>query len=241
MDAGSMYKVSVEANGFTPSVTIRPGTFLRTGGGFGGGFGPGFGGGFGGGTVQGDTFEGYILPPETREYRITVSPDVNDEELDGQLFDYAITVTPMPMARQPLLDEKGKTTPTDPVYQHPNGGGNRAPYKAYTVNLKAGQVYIMTLQMTQQGEYDPYILLEGPGGKVVAENDDDGMSLNSLLVYQPKRSGEYRIIASGLGNRTGGFHLKVVTTVGGAGAGTKAGPGDDDPVPPTPRKKREKE
>jgi hypothetical protein len=211
METNKMYQIKVEANGFTPSVTIRPGTFLRGG--------PG--GQFGG--VQGDTFEGFVLPTETREHRLTVTPDVNDDELDGQLFDYSVTVTPIPMAKQPLLDEKAKTTANDPQYQHPGGGGNRGPHKAYTVNFKAGQIYIISLDMTQQGEFDPYLLVEGPGGKVVAENDDGGTNLNSLIVYQPKRGGEHRLIATGLGNRPGGFHLKVITTAAGLG-GEKGGP-----------------
>ncbi|MBN9519399.1 hypothetical protein J0H58_12895 [bacterium] len=216
MDPGKMYNVKVEANGFTPSVTIRPGSFLRTGG--------NAGGNFSGGNVQGDTFEGHILPTEARDYRITVAPDVNDDEVDGQLFDYSVTVTPIPMAKEPLLDVKAKTTAADPKYQHP-GGGNRGPHKAYTVNFKAGQIYIISLDMTNQGEFDPYLIVEGPGGKIAAENDDGGNGLNSLIVYQPKRGGEHRLIATGLGDRPGGFRLKVVTTAAGAGgAGEKRGP-----------------
>jgi len=222
MDKGNMYKVRVEANGFVPAVTVRPGNFLRTGG-------P-----FTGGTVQGDTFEGYILPTESRDHRITVSPDLNDEDLDPQLLDYSVTVTPVPMAREPLLDVTNKTTPNDPPYQSPNGG-NRGPHKAFPVNLKAGQIYIISLDMTQQGMgYDPYLLVEGPGGKVVAENDDGGNGLNSLIVLQPKKGGEHRLIATGLGNGTGGFNLKVITTVAGAG-----GKGDANPSTETPRKRDE--
>jgi hypothetical protein len=219
METGKMYKIRVEANGFTPHVTIRPGQFLQTGG------------GFSGGAVIGDSFEGFIIPTDTREYRVTVAPDVNDDELDGQLFDYSITVTPIPMAREPMLDVTAKTTPQDPMYRHPNGNGNRGPHKAYTVNFKAGEIYIVSMNMTKQGEFDPYLLIEGPGGKVMAENDDGGESVNSRIVYQPKRGGEHRIIATGLGNGSGGFNLKVITTAAGAAAaaGGKAdGPRDPE-------------
>lgn len=216
MDTGFMYKVKVEANGFTPTVLLRPGTFLRTG--------------TNGqaGTTEGDSFEGYVLPRESRSYRVVVSPTLDDDELDGQLFDYSATVTAIPMAKQPLLDEKGKTTANDPVYQSPNGG-NRGPHKAYDVQFKAGQIYIITLDMATQGQFDPYLIVEGPGGKVVAENDDGGDGLNSLIVFQPKRGGEHRLIATGLGNRTGDFRLKVITTAAGAaGAGTT--PKKADPI-----------
>lgn len=216
MDTGFMYKVKVEANGFTPSVLLRPGSFLRTG--------PNGQSG----NVEGDTFEGYVLPKESRNYRVVVTPNLDDDELDGQLFDYSASVTAIPMAKQPLLDEKGKTTANDPVYQNPNGG-NRGPHKAFDVNFKAGQIYIVTLDMATQGQFDPYLLIEGPGGKVLAENDDGGESLNSLIVFQPKRGGEHRLIATGLGNRTGEFRLKVITTAAGAGAGP-APKGKADPV-----------
>ncbi len=220
MDVGYMYKVKVEANGFTPSVLIRPGAFLRTGT------------DYRGGEVQGDAFEGYVLPKESRSYRVVVTPNLDDDELDGQQFDYSASVTPIPMAKTPLLDEKGKTTANDPVYQNPGGGGNRGPHKAFDVNFKAGQIYIITLDMAQQGQFDPYLLVEGPGGKVVAENDDGGESLNSLIVFQPKRGGEHRLITTGLGNRTGEFRLKVITTAAGAaGAGPTPNPkGKRDPI-----------
>ncbi|MFO0797742.1 MAG: hypothetical protein U0804_09695 [Gemmataceae bacterium] len=217
MKTGFMYKVKVDANGFTPSVLIRPGTFLRTGS------------DFRGGDVQGDSFEGYVLPKESRDYRVVVSPNLDDDELDGQLFDYSATVTAIPMAKEPMLDKKDKTVAGDPVYQNPNGGGNRGPHKAYDVNFKAGQIYIITLDMAQQGQFDPYLIVEGPGGKVVAENDDGGESLNSLIVYQPKRGGEHRLIATGLGNRVGEYRLKVVTTVAGAGGAAPKG-GKADPI-----------
>lgn len=226
MEAGKMYHVKVEANGFTPQVGVVGSQFLRTDEDSNGPFG---------GKVVGDTFEGTILPTETRERRITVLPDVSDDELDGQLFDYSLTVTPIPMAKEPLLNETGKTTANDPKYQNPGGGGNQGgPHKAYTVNFKAGQIYIVSLDMTQQGEFDPYLMIEGPGGKVVAQNDDGGNGLNSLIVFRPKRGGEHRLIATGLGGRTGGFNIKVITTA--AGAGEKGGPA---PPTGTPSKKDE--
>jgi len=215
MDTGFMYKVKVEANGFTPSVLIRPGTFLRTGT------------GFMGGEVQGDTFEGYVLPKESRSYRVVVTPNLNDDELDGQLSDYSASVTPIAMAKTPLLDEKGKTLANDPAYQVP-GGGNRGPHKAFDVNFKAGQIYIVTLDRVNQAQqYDPYLFIEGPGGKIMAQDDDGGGYPNSLIVFQPKRGGEHRVIASSLGNGTGDFRLKVITTAAGAGADPK---GKADPI-----------
>jgi hypothetical protein len=200
MEVGKLYLVRVEANGFTPSVTIRPGQFMSTGESF----------------VSGDTFQAYVLPKETREYRVTVAPSVDDDELDGQLFDYSVTVTPIPMAPQPLLNEDAKLTLNDPPYQNAAGGGNRGPHKAFPVNFKAGQVYIITVDTADKGQFDPYLQLEGPGGKVMAQDDDGGGYPNCRLFYKPKRGGEHRLIVTAVGKGAGSFTVKVLTTVAGA-------------------------
>jgi hypothetical protein len=207
MEVGKLYLVRVEANGFTPAVTIRPGNFMSTGESF----------------VQGDTFQAYVLPRETREYRITVAPDVNDDELDGQLFDYSVTVTPIPMAPTPLLNEDTKLAFNDPPYQNPMGG-NRGPHKAFTVNFKAGQVYIITVDVAEKGGLDPYLQVEGAGGKVLAQDDDGGGYPNCRLFLKPKRGGEHRLIVTAVGKGAGAFNIKVLTTVAGA-KGAEPNPG----------------
>lgn len=212
MEVGKLYLVRVEANGFTPSVTIRPGFFMNTGESF----------------IQGDTFQAYALPRETREYRITVAPSVDDDELDGALFDYSITVTPIPMAPAPLVNVQGKLAQNDPVYKNPAGNGDRGPHKAYDVNFKAGQVYIITLDSTNTREFDPYLMVEGAGGKILAQDDDGGGDLNSRIFYKPKRGGEHRLIVSSVGKGAGSFNLKVITTVAGA-KGVDANPSTVDP------------
>jgi hypothetical protein len=217
MEVGKLYLVRVEANGFTPAVTIRPDFFMNTGENF----------------VQGDTFQAYVLPRESREYRITVAPSVEDDELDGQLFDYAISVTPIPMAPAPLINEQGKLSQNDPPYQNAGGNGNRGPHKAYPVNFKAGQVYIVTLDATTKGEFDPYLQIEGAGGKILAQDDDGGGYPNARLFFKPKRGGEHRLIVTAVGKGNGSFNLKVITTVagakgaGGADPGTSVDPGKE--------------
>lgn len=206
METGKLYLVKVEANGFTPTVGIRPGNFLSTGESF----------------TQGDTFQAYVLPRETRENRLTVLPSTDDDELDSQLFDYSVTVTPIPMAKEPLVNEKSKLAANDPVYKNPAGTGDRGPHKAFTVNFKAGQVYIVTLTADNTREFDPFLQIEGAGGKVLAQDDDGGGDLNSRIFFKPKRGGEHRLIVTAVGKGAGGFTVKVITTVAGA-AGTPKG------------------
>ncbi len=214
MDVGKLYLVRVDATaGFTPSVTIRPGNFLSTGESF----------------VNGDQFTAYVLPKESRDYRLTVLPSVDDDELDGQPLDYSLTVTPIPMAKEPLVNEASKLTFNDPPYQNPGGGGgNRGPHKAFTANFKAGQIYIVTVDAADGGNFDPYLQIEGAGGKVVAQDDDGGGYPNCRIVYKPKRGGEHRMIVTSVGKGAGAFNLKVITTVAGAKVDPPAGK-DVDP------------
>ncbi len=203
MEVGKLYLVRVDATGgFTPSVTIRPGNFLSTGENF----------------VMGDQFQAYVLPKETRDYRLTVLPSIDDDELDNQLLDYSVTVTPIPMAPAPLVNEDAKLTFNDPVYQNPGGNGNRGPHKAFPVNFKAGQIYIITVDAVEKGNFDPYLQVEGASGKIMAQDDDGGGYPNSRIVYKPKRGGEHRLIVTAVGKGAGAFNVKVITTVAGAKA-----------------------
>lgn len=211
MEVGKLYLIRVEANGFTPAVTIRPGQFSSTGDQF----------------VQGDTFTAYFLPTETREYRITVHPSTDDDETESALQDYAITVTPIPMAPMPMLKQTQKIALTDPPYNNP-AGGNRGPHKAFDVNFKAGQVYIITVDASPNQQFDPYLHLEGAGGKVLAQDDDGGEGLNSRLFFKAKKGGPHRLIVTSLGKTAGEFTITVKTTVAGL-KGDGPPPGAVDP------------
>lgn len=214
MEVGKLYLVQVDATaGFTPNVTIRPGNFLSTGEGF----------------VNGDRFTAHVLPKESRDYRLTVLPSAEDDELDNQPLDYSVTVTPIPMAKEPLVNQSSKLTLNDPVYTNPAGGGNRGPHKAFVSNFKAGQIYIITVDAEDKGNFDPYLQIEGAGGKVVAQDDDGGGYPNCRIVYKPKRSGEHRMIVTSVGKGQGSFNLKVITTVAGAKVDPPGGSKDVDP------------
>lgn len=243
--AGKMYWVRVEGDGFNPVVAVHPGGISQLPGANGQPFPPGqFGGpvpfaapvpggppgafvgpgvkaGPGGGAGRANVFEGLVDAKEGGEYKVlvTASPDA---ELRDPAPGYALTVTPL----TPILDREDRTAPTDPRYQ--NGAVNQGPHKEYPVQFKAGQTCIITLDATQPGAgFDPYLVLEGPGGDVVAQNDDGGQGNNSRLVHRSKRGGEYRVIATGLGNGSGPYRVRVIA--GPADAAGKAAPAPDAP------------
>src|SRR5262245_55097742 len=194
MEAGKLYQVRVDAEGFTPMVSLRPGYFVNVE------------------TLnQGDTFQAFVLPTETKEHRISVLPNLSDD-LDNQPLDYKVTITPIPLAEKPMLEEKGKLTDKDPPYSNAGATSEKNPHKAFTVQLKARQVYIITLTKAGSKEYDPYLILEGPGGMIVARDDDGAGNSNARIFIQPRRSGEYKIIATALSKEVGDFTLVVRTT-----------------------------
>lgn len=193
MEAGKLYQVRVDAEGFAPSVGLRPGYFTNSEM-----------------LNQGDTFQAFVLPAETREHRITVLPNLNDD-LDERTFDYKLTITPIPLAEKPLLEEKGKLAATDPGYTNEGFGNDKYPHKPFAIQMKARQMYIITMK-TATNDMDPLLFLEGPGGKIVARDDDSGGSLNARIFIQPRRGGEHKIIATSGSKVFGDFTLTVQTT-----------------------------
>ncbi|HYT88529.1 MAG TPA: PPC domain-containing protein [Gemmataceae bacterium] len=190
LEKDKLYHVKVEAEGFRPQVNIRPGYFLYAN--------------FG----EGDTFQGYFLPRETRDYSLSIGPDLGDDLGEGQLK-YTVTIKSIPMAAKPLLAEKAKLTNQDPIYKVPEFNlPKKCHFKAYTIKLKAKQFYIIDMEKISEG-MDPYLYLEDPSGKIVAQDDDSGGDLNARVIFQPRRDGEYRIIATTLVPATGDFRLTV--------------------------------
>ncbi len=191
LERGKLYRVKVESDGFRPNVTVRPGYFIHTGE-----------------ANQGDTFLGFLFPQESREYKFLVLPNLFDEIGDGPL-NYTMQISNIPLAEKPVLEEKAKLEKADPIYKNPDlGFDKKCLFKAFPIKMQAKQFYI--IDMVRSGDdIDPYLYLEGPDGKIVASDDDSGGSLNARIIYQPRRSGAYRIIASTLVPATGAFTLTV--------------------------------
>lgn len=200
MEAGRLYRVQVAADGFRPNVTLHPGGFLDTGE----------------SPAAGNEFRAYVIPKESRTYRLTVLPAVaDDDDVSGQPLDYSITVTPIPLAKEPLLKAEAKLTAADPVYANP-GAARRGPHKAFAANFKAGEVYVITVDAAEKENFDPVLTVEGAGGKIVASDDDGGGYPHCRIVYRPKRGGEHRLVVTSFGQGEGAFTVKVMTTVAGA-------------------------
>jgi hypothetical protein len=84
----------------------------------------------------------------------------------------------------------------------------RAPRVAFELQLEAGQIVSLTTSSTQN--LDTVLTLNGPGGRRVAENDDQQAGvLTSRIVYVARTSGRYTAVVSGYNGAAGAFELNV--------------------------------
>jgi hypothetical protein len=67
--------------------------------------------------------------------------------------------------------------------------------RAHEWNMVAGRTYVIDLQSTAR---DPFLKLESPEGKLLAENNDivPGVNVNSRLIFTVPADGVYRIVAT---------------------------------------------
>jgi tetratricopeptide (TPR) repeat protein/serine/threonine protein kinase len=81
--------------------------------------------------------------------------------------------------------------------------------QVHEVQLQAGKSYAFDLKSTA---FDPFLRLDDAQGRKLAENDDiePGVILNSRIVFSPKVSGTYRLVASSFqGQGTGTYTLLI--------------------------------
>jgi hypothetical protein len=74
--------------------------------------------------------------------------------------------------------------------------------------MEAGQTYQIDMKALDKS-IDPYLCLEDPDGKVVAEDDDGGGNLDARIIHKATKSGKYRVIATGLGPGVGRFKITI--------------------------------
>jgi tetratricopeptide (TPR) repeat protein len=84
--------------------------------------------------------------------------------------------------------------------------------KTYTVRMRTDFVYTIDLISSDKTKtpLDPFLRLESPAAKELAEDDDGAGFPNSRIVHRASEDGDYRIIATSFEpNQTGAFTLKV--------------------------------
>jgi predicted Zn finger-like uncharacterized protein len=100
-------------------------------------------------------------------------------------------------------------TTADPLSQF---GGH---HKLYFARLEAEQTYQIDLAVRdiklKDMSYDPYLYLLDDQKKVLAEDNDSGGEPNARIVFRPKSTGNYRILATHFGplKNVGSYNLTV--------------------------------
>jgi serine/threonine-protein kinase len=92
---------------------------------------------------------------------------------------------------------------------------DKARQQFHDQQSQAGKEYV--IDMTSSA-FDTYLKLLDPKGKLLAENDDIAPNnLNSRIIFTPKESGTYRIVATSFQERGRGAYTVTITTLKGKG------------------------
>jgi S1-C subfamily serine protease len=103
-----------------------------------------------------------------------------------------------------ILNVRDQLTATDPV------DAKQCPYKVHTVQLEAGRPTVVSLESFKgPGWFDTFVRIEDGGGKVLMQDDNKGVDVNSLVVFTPPQSGQYRVVATSLQRKMGSYLLVV--------------------------------
>lgn len=83
----------------------------------------------------------------------------------------------------------------------------KKPGQVYQVKLTAGTTYVFDLMSKQ---FDAFLRLETPEGKLLAQDDDGGADTDARIRYQAKTDGIVRVVATCYNNSaTGTFLLRI--------------------------------
>lgn len=75
----------------------------------------------------------------------------------------------------------------------PKDKEKKGPSETFTVSLKAGTSYLITLSSKK---FDPFLRVENLKGELIASDHDSGGAGKSQLVYEPKEDMTVRLIAT---------------------------------------------
>jgi TPR repeat protein len=82
----------------------------------------------------------------------------------------------------------------------------KTPFKLFLVKMEAGKTYRVNMD---SGSFDAFLRIEDENGKHLADDDDGGGDLNAQILFRPRATGTYRIIATTYMTATGDFSLRV--------------------------------
>ncbi|MEM9904533.1 MAG: AAA-like domain-containing protein [Cyanobacteria bacterium P01_D01_bin.44] len=133
-----------------------------------------------------------VVLPENGTYKIIATE--YSTEASGT---YTLRTDEIRYIEPPILQEVAILSNTHEVTRV--AGENNWIYSgdSYLVNGYAGQEILISME---SDNFDPYLILESSTGEIIAQNDDGGHDLNSLLRVVLPEDGTYRVIATAYKN-----------------------------------------
>jgi hypothetical protein len=108
------------------------------------------------------------------------------------------------MIGKDVLVVRDQLTDKEPV------DARKCPYKVHTVQLEGGKPCVISLESFKgPGYFDTLVRVEDMNNQKLVEDDDHGVDLNSLLVFTPPVTGQYRIVATCYQPAMGNYMLVV--------------------------------
>jgi thiol-disulfide isomerase/thioredoxin len=154
-----------------------------------------------------------LIPGQTGAFNLTIA---ESDKGGSNPADVPTDVTPPPSKDGKavvltLKDEKasvaGALATSDPVLT------GKRHFKGFTFQGEAGKTYKIDLHSKA---FDAYLYLKDAAGVILAENDDNGESLDSRIIQRIDKTGTFQITATSLGGgATGPFVLSIAVIEAG--------------------------
>ena len=192
MKPNNIYSIKIEGKGFQPRVVMMPAALP---------------------FVQQDfrkpfIFQNYYVATQDQKNTVVVLPELFGLKGKGP-YEYSFEVKAIALGAE-LLNVKDTLNANDPPFKAEFF--NRTRHKSYVLKVKAGSFYVIDMKEPKRANLDSYLILVDSKGKVVKSDDDSGGFPNARIIFHATEDGEFRIIATGLGQAQGDFILTVRST-----------------------------
>ncbi len=121
----------------------------------------------------------------------------------------AVRSTPVRPKPRPKPQPNGSTNPRRGVLSRGDFVNRNKYYDVHVFTFQTGRAY--TIELTSSA-FDAYLVLQDSRKRILDRNDD-AFGRHSRIVFRPKRTGTYRVIATSLNaRRTGAYNLFIRST-----------------------------
>jgi predicted Zn finger-like uncharacterized protein len=129
---------------------------------------------------------------------------------NNQLGNYTLSVAvEKPTPREVVFDFTDRYSRNDVLMDNDPAEGKLGHVKTYFIPMEAGMGYNIDQRSLA---IDAFLTLYDPDGKIVAEDNNSGGNWNARILFDPKVSGKYKLLASDFKKNTGIFTIDIART-----------------------------